>query len=91
MQLGINSAFSDSADFSRITEGESQFKISAVVHKVFIKVDESGTEAAAATGAVLTAHSLFKPVPIVIKADHPFMYYISDCKNVVYFMGQFYG
>lgn len=89
--MGINTAFSDGANFSRMIEGKSRLKISNVVHKAFIKVNENGTEAAAASGSVIAAFSLLQPKPMVIKADHPFMYFISDCNDVIYFIGHFYG
>lgn len=83
-------AFSDEADFSGI--GEEPLKISEVVHKAFVEVNEEGTEAAAATamGMVLCAGvGSPPPPPKVFKADHPFLFFIRDRKtNAVLFSGR---
>src|SRR5262249_29508401 len=48
--LGMQRAFTDDAELDRIAKG-AKLKVSDVFHKTYVKVDESGTEAAAATGA----------------------------------------
>jgi serpin B len=87
--LGAELAFSDDADFSGI--GEERLKISEVVHKAFVEVNEEGTEAAAATavGMVLCG-AVRRPVePKVFKADHPFLFFIRDQNtNAVVFSGR---
>jgi serpin B len=83
-------AFSDEADFSGIAE--EPLKISEVVHKAFVEVNEEGTEAAAATavGMILCAGiSGPAPIPKVFKADHPFLFFIRDRKtDTVLFSGR---
>ncbi|MEZ5095773.1 MAG: serpin family protein [Nocardioides sp.] len=50
--LGMPRAFDESrADFSEMTDDEP-LHLDAVLHEVFIAVDEEGTEAAAATAVV---------------------------------------
>jgi len=81
--LGIKSAF-NGADFSGISD--RGLNISDVVHKTFVKVDEKGTEAAAATGIVVVTerdHWEFK-------ADHPFLFLIRDKPTgAILFMGRY--
>jgi serpin B len=88
--LHTDLAFSDDADFSGI--GDEALKISEVVHKAFVEVNEEGTEAAAATavGMVLsTGLGSRPPEPKVFKADHPFIIFIWDRKtNTVFFCGR---
>jgi len=62
--------------------------ISDVFHKAFIKVDEKGTEAAAATAVVgAIAGGRPRPVPI-FRADHPFFFFIRyEPTNSILFMG----
>jgi serpin B len=68
--------------------GDRQLYISAVVHKAFVKTDEKGTEAAAATAVLVGPGSVPPPVP-VFKADHPFVYLIRDkVTGAVLFMGR---
>jgi serpin B len=83
-------AFSDEADFSGI--GEEPLKISEVVHKAFVEVNEEGTEAAAATTvgmAFAAGVGSPAPPPKVFKADHPFLFFIRDRRtNAVLFSGR---
>ena len=71
--LGINDAFNDNADFSGMTKKEKLY-ISKVIHKAFIKVDEQGTEAAAATAVVMTKRCIVH-VP-EMNINHPFLFIV---------------
>ncbi|MFM7450552.1 MAG: serpin family protein [Leptolyngbyaceae cyanobacterium] len=84
--LGMGVAFSDQADFSKLSTATTQ--ISEVKHKTFIEVNEAGTEAAAATsvGIRLTAAPIGEPFQLVV--DRPFFFAIRDNKTgTVLFMG----
>jgi len=86
MNLGMEEPFSFSADFSGITNID--LFISDIFHKAFIKVDESGTEAAAATG-VIFADSIPAPPPPQFVADRPFIFFIRDTMTcAILFMGR---
>jgi serpin B len=90
--MGMGQAFSDSADFSKMT-GAKDLKINAVIHKAFVEVDEKGTEAAAATAVVMVATSAgpgHEPPPIpVFRADHPFIFIIQEkTTGDILFMGR---
>jgi serpin B len=86
--MGMADAFSRGvADFSAI-DGTRDLFISSVVHKAFIDVNEEGTEAAAATGAVISLTSL-PPPPVVFRADHPFVFLIREKQTgAVLFIGR---
>jgi len=88
--LGMKDAFSLSlADFSGMN-GEKDLFISAVVHKTYVKVNEEGTEAAAATAVVMTLKSVGPPAEIpVVRADHPFLFIIYHrATGAVLFIGR---
>ncbi len=83
--MGMNSAFSEgTADFSHM-DGKRDLVIADVLHKAFVEVTESGTEAAAATAVVMRALTATLPPheakPFEFKADHPFLFFIRDIKN----------
>ena len=81
--MGMRLAFDDKkADLSGIplhpNPGTPLF-ISDVEHKTWMKVDEEGTEAGAATSVVAVEDSLsVTPHPFVMMVDHPFFFAITD-------------
>jgi len=93
--MGMTLAFTRAqADFTGIAnppKPEDRLYISKVFHKAFIRVDEKGTEAAAATGTVMM-RSLAMPMPqqpVVFNADHPFLFFIRDnASGIVLFNGR---
>lgn len=74
--LGMHAAFDPArADFSAMTS-EERLHVSAVLHEGFIAVDETGTEAAAATAEVMAGTSM--PVYRQVVVDRPFLFVIHD-------------
>jgi serpin B len=84
-KLGVTDLFDESkADFSGIAPVPGLF-VGAFVHEAWVKVDEEGTEAAAATGAVVGLRSV--DFPIVF--DRPFVFMIRDAlTGAVLFTGR---
>lgn len=76
--LGMTDAFAPGvADFSGM-DGTRDLYISAVVHKSFVAVDETGTEAAAATAVAMRASAALPSEPLDVVIDHPFLFLIRD-------------
>ena len=67
-QLGINKIFYVGADFSSLTEDWYNLYVSEILHKVFIDVNENGTEAAGAGAVVISRGN----PPANFLADRPF-------------------
>ncbi len=86
--MGMPDAFDpELADFSAMV-GQKELYISAVIHKAFLEVNEEGSEAAAATGVVVSVTSI-APSPPIFKADHPFVFFIRDNKSQsILFLGR---
>lgn len=85
-KLGLKEPFTDQANFSGITK--QQVKLSDIVHKAFIEVNEKGTYATAASGVTGTLKGISEPI-VHFHANHPFLYIIKDNTNdVILFMGR---
>ena len=82
-QMGMPLAFIPTkADFSGITS-DTKIHLSQIIQKAGIQVDEKGTTAWAATGASMDS------MPILFRADHPFMFLIWDKDTgSILFMGR---
>ena len=88
--MGASLAFSDRADFSGIGSDPDgvTLKISEVVHKAFVDVDEQGTEAAAVTAVVMMRSLSMVEIKSFI-CDRPFIYVIRNVKTgTILFMGR---
>jgi len=84
--MGMGVAFTDQADFSRISELD--LLLNEVLHQAFIETNEEGTEAAAAT-VVEVGLTSAPPEPMEIKLDHPFLFLIRETTtNTILFMGR---
>lgn len=94
-EMGISRAFDPlSADFSAMTDGE--VFVSDIHHKVRIKVDEHGSEAAAATDVVISYYTSNgaegTPMTFEFHVDHPFIYVITEVSSgAIFFIGQYTG
>lgn len=79
MDMGMELPFSSSkADFSNMID--AAVFISQVNHKTFIKVDEEGTEAAAATSVGMEVTSVGPDIP-EFRIDRPFFFAIAEEKS----------
>ena len=86
--MGMKLMFSQSADFTGISSVRPLF-VRYVIHKAFISVNETGTEAAAAT-AVIFWKSATRPVRAQFLADHPFLFLIRDqMTGSILFLGRY--
>ncbi len=95
VSLGMPLAFERTkADFTGIAAppqpGDRLF-LSDVFHKAFVKVDEQGTEAAAATGVAMRRALVARrePPPVEFTADHPFLFFVREVSSgMILFMGR---
>jgi serpin B len=84
-KLGMGIAFGGDADFSDMYS--APVAITKAIHKTYIKVNESGTEAAAVTAIGISLTSTSAPPP-PFSIDHPFVYLITEKQTgSILFMG----
>ncbi len=92
-ELGLETAFDiASADFGGITPHPDGLFLNEAIHQAWLKVDEQGTEATAATavtalGGAWREEAPPQPVPFVV--DSPFYFFIQErLTGAVLFMGR---
>lgn len=89
--LGMTDAFINGvADFRNFCDVSTFIGLMKQVAK--IKLDEEGTEAAAVTVIGLDKAIAAEPYVVAFRADHPFLYVISEQQTgAIFFIGQFTG
>ncbi len=87
-RAGMRRVFTHAAELEGIADN---LFVSAAFHEAVVDIDEKGTEAAAATAAVvsLTSAPMAQPEPLVVRIDRPFVFVIRDrASGVPLFIGQ---
>ena len=83
--MGMGVAFTGKADLSRLFEENLDLAISRVIHQSFLEVNETGSEAAAATVVEIIEFSL----PQALHVDQPFLFFIRERNsNTILFSGK---
>ena len=85
--MGIKDLFDENrADLSGM-DGTRELYVSKIFHKAFVEVNEEGSEAAAATAAVVMMRCIVRPV--LFEANHPFLFMIHEnTSGAILFLGR---
>jgi serine protease inhibitor len=79
-ELGIKAIFQPSQDFAPMFDDARKFFVSGLIQQTYLRVDENGSEAAAATEVQMEATAMrrqrLKPFDLVL--DRPFLFAIVD-------------
>ncbi|XP_021034732.1 plasma serine protease inhibitor [Mus caroli] len=81
-KLGIQDVFTTHADLSGITD-HTNIKLSEMVHKSMMEVEESGTTAAATTGTIFTFRSA-RPSSLKIEFTGPFLLTLMEDSHIIF-------
>jgi len=74
--LGLKSVFTEESELGEMTQSE-KLRVSRILHKAAVTVDENGTEAAASTFIDLVPLSITSPIKNVI-VNKPFLFILQD-------------
>ncbi|WP_435174582.1 serpin family protein [Halorussus sp. AFM4] len=88
--MGMPTAFTRRANFDGMAEGDADanLELGSVLHEAYVRVDEQGTEAAAATG-VEVVNTSATPNPPTFRADRPFLFVVRHRPTcAVLFLGR---
>ncbi|RCW40778.1 serpin B [Halopolyspora algeriensis] len=86
--LGVSTLFTSAADFSPLTA--RPLRVSTMVHRSVLRVDEHGLEGAAATAAVMRLVSAVREEePIRVEVDRPFLFLVRHrATGAIYFLAR---
>lgn len=88
MAMGIERVFQPNGGWLTGIADDPTLYVSAVVHETYLRMDEEGTEAAAAT-AIGIRTTAMPPPPVEIRADRPYFIILRDRPTgAVLFMGR---
>lgn len=83
--MGMGIAFTGQSDLSSLFAEDLDLVISRVIHQSFLEVNETGSEAAAATVVEIELTSL----PPALRVDQPFLFFIRERNsNTILFSGK---
>uniref|UniRef100_A0A0N5CH52 SERPIN domain-containing protein n=1 Tax=Strongyloides papillosus TaxID=174720 RepID=A0A0N5CH52_STREA len=84
-KMGLSTPFNENANFTGITSTE-EIWVDDIIQKVFIDVNEKGTEAAAAVILSISGCGSLKEYQeeVIVKADHPFLYVILNKEKILF-------
>ncbi|KAG8176528.1 hypothetical protein JTE90_020364 [Oedothorax gibbosus] len=86
--LGLSKVFESNADLSGVNN-KSLLYVSDVVHKAVIEVNETGSEAAAATAVIAVGYCMMIEQIQKFIVDHPFLFVIYSLENyALLFLGK---
>ncbi|XP_036591036.1 LOW QUALITY PROTEIN: protein Z-dependent protease inhibitor [Trichosurus vulpecula] len=84
-QMGMRAIFSPWADLSELSGPARNLKVSKILQRTVIDVNERGTEAAAGTASEIVAYSM----PTIIRIDRPFHFMIyEETSKSLLFLGR---
>jgi len=87
--LGVTQLFSPACDLSGIAGHSGDIKVGSVTHQSVVKVDQHGTEAAAATAIGVQAGAVPQQMPQQIRVNRAFFFVIHDTTTgAPLFLGQ---
>ncbi len=87
-KMGITDLF-DPTSANLYGISDRGLSVTKVLHKAYVKVDEEGTEAAAATAVVIGITAVNPNSMVKFVADHPFIFLIRDNNTgAILFMGR---
>ena len=92
--VGLEGLFrpGDFTEIADVEAGGGEIAVSDVVHKVYVKVDEEGTEAAAATAVMMVRMAMMQPPPeLLLRLDRPFVFVVvHEESGLALFTGEVY-